>query len=274
MLDDLFSSQTQSRLVSSLIAAAIFYLVYLLIKSVGRRILIRVVGSGDQNSRRVDTLYKVGSRALLILMILVLFLVFGEIWELNFGGLLALGAVFGAALGFGAQDLVKDLIAGFFIIAEDQFHIGDVVKIADTEGTVEDIQFRITVLRDVEGNKHFVPNGDITVASNYTSVFARPVLDVGIAYQEDVDNAMAVMRDELEKMVAADEWSSIIKEPPEVLGVQDLADSAVVIRARLTVSADNRWSTLREARRRIKNRFDAEGIEIPFPHMTIYQGEG
>ena len=147
------------------------------------------------------------------------------------------------------------------------------VKIADTEGVVEDIQFRVTILRDLEGNKHFVPNGQITVSSNYTAVYARPVIDIGIAYKADINHALAVMKDELDRMAEEERWAPVFEGEPEVLGVQDLADSSVVLRARMQVLADERWTVLREARRRMKLRFDQEGIEIPYPHLTVYQGE-
>ncbi|HUF95302.1 MAG TPA: mechanosensitive ion channel family protein [Acidimicrobiia bacterium] len=273
MLENLIGRENQGNLIGSLVAIAVFILLYFLLKRVSRRVLTRIAGRGPAGESRVVTLEQVTLRFGQVAILVAFLIVIGGIWEINLGGVLALGAVFGAALGFGAQDLVKDLIGGFFILSEDQFHIGDVVRIADTEGTVEDIQFRVTVLRDVEGNKHFVPNGQITVSSNYTAIYAQPVLDVGIAYKADVDRALAVMKDELESMANSEEFRDSFVEPPEVLGVQDLADSAVIIRARLRVLADQRWTVLREARRRIKIRFDEEGIEIPFPHMTVYQGE-
>ena len=273
MFEDLIGAENQARVLTTLIAIGVFVLIYLLIRRVSRRVLRKMVGRGPEGERRVDTINKVAVRVIQIALFLALVIVLGGVWDVDLSGVLALGAVVGAAIGFGAQDLVRDLIAGFFILAEDQFHIGDVVRIADTEGTVEDIQFRVTVLRDAEGNKHFVPNGQITVSSNFTAVFAKPMLDVGIAYKADVDHALAVMRDELLAMAASEEWASRIEEEPEVLGVQDLGDSAVILRARLTVIADDRWAVLREARRRLKIRFDEEGIEIPFPHMTVYQGE-
>ncbi len=273
MLEELIGAENQGKLIGSLVALAITYLAYFVVKRVSRGVLTRVAGRGPAGESRVATLERVAMRVVQVVIFLAFVVVLGGIWEINLGGVLALGAVFGAAIGFGAQDLVKDLIGGFFILAEDQFHIGDVVRIADTEGTVEDIQFRVTVLRDVEGNKHFVPNGQITVSSNFTAIFARPVLDVGIAYKADVDKALAVMKDELDDMANSEEFKGKITEAPQVLGVQDLADSAVILRAALTVLADDRWLVLREARRRIKVRFDKEGIEIPFPHMTVYQGE-
>jgi small conductance mechanosensitive channel len=139
---------------------------------------------------------------------------------------------------------------------------------------VEDIQFRVTVLRDMEGNVHYVPNGQITVTSNFTSLYAQPVIDVGIAYRVDVDRAMEVMHDELKKLANDPEWADRITEEPEMLGVDALKESSVILRARFTTKADERWAVRREALRRIKNRFDAEDIEIPFPHLTIYRGRG
>jgi small conductance mechanosensitive channel len=179
--------------------------------------------------------------------------------------------VLAAAVGFGAQDLVKDFISGFFILMEDQFRVGDVVTIALVTGAVEDIQLRVTVLRDLEGNVHYVPNGQIVVTSNFTSQFAQPLIDVGISYDSDVDQAIAAMGDELARMASDPDWSWRIQGEGEVLGVHKLDDSAVILRGRITTAADERWNVRREALRRIKYRFDAEGITIPFPQLTIHQ---
>ncbi len=273
MLVDLIGVESQSNLIQSLVIAAILFVVYWLVRRVGRRLLTRMLSRSDEAERRVETLSRVGLRLTQFTLVALGGVIVAKIWGVDLGPFVAVGAVFGAAIGFGAQGLVKDLIAGFFILAEDQFHIGDVVMIADTEGTVENIQFRVTVLRDAEGNKHFVPNGLIAVSSNFTAVYARPVLDVGVGYSQDVDKVMTIMRDELQQMAQDSEWSPRMQEEPEVLGVQELAESAVILRARITVLADYRWVALREARRRIKIRFDREGIEIPFPHRTVYQVE-
>jgi small conductance mechanosensitive channel len=130
----------------------------------------------------------------------------------------------------------------------------------------------VTVLRDLEGNVHYVPNGQITVTSNLTSLYAQPVVDVGIAYEADVDMAMSVMLDELNLLAADPEWADKFTGDPEMLGVQELRDSAVILRAQVTTTPDARWSVRREALRRIKKRFDAEGIEIPIPNPTIQAG--
>lgn len=251
---------------------AVSLVLYLLMTRIGTRFVRRLEGRSSEAGPRAATLWLMLRRVIgLVLVVFALLMVF-DTWGFSLTPFLAIGTVFGAAIGFGAQDLVRDVLAGFFILAEDQYRIGDTVTIADTTGTVEDIQFRITVLRDHEGNVHFVPNGQITVTSNFTNLFAQPVLDVGIAYGADVDHAMKVMLDELRSLRSDPDWSDLITDEPEMLGVQELAESSVIVRARLTTRADARWSARREALLRIKKRFDAEGIEIPFPHLTISQG--
>ena len=212
-------------------------------------------------------------RLFLLTLLVTAILVIFSVWGISITPFLAMGTVVAAAVGFGAQDMVKDFIAGFFILVEDQFRVGDTVTIADVSGTVEDIQFRVTKLRDLEGNVHIVPNGQIKVASNHTSLYARPVIDVGISYDSDVDQALAVMKDELDALAADPEWSDRVRGEPEVLGVNSLDDSAVVLRARITTTAQERWPVRREALRRIKKRFDAEGITIPFPQVTIHKAD-
>jgi small conductance mechanosensitive channel len=199
---------------------------------------------------------------LLALLVTVVLFVF-TVWGWSLAPFLAVGTVLAAALGFGAQGLVRDFLSGFFMLMEDQFHVGDTVTIAGTTGTVEDIQLRVTVLRDLEGNAHFVPNGQVTVTSNLTSKYARPVIDVRIAYGSDLDRALVVLKDELDKLANDPEFGPLITEDPEILGVDELGDSDVVLRARLTTVANSRWVIRREALRRVKNRFGAEGISNP-----------
>jgi small conductance mechanosensitive channel len=260
-------------LIASLIAVVALAATYLVLVRIGNRFVRRMRAKDAESGARAVTLWVVVRRVVLVLALLTGVLLVLSFWGVSLAPFLAVGTIVGAAIGFGAQDLIKDLIAGFFILAEDQFHVGDTVEIAGTSGTVEDIQFRVTVLRDMEGNVHFVPNGQITVTSNYTSVFARPVLDIGIDYGADVDQAMTVMLDELEQLRQDPDFAAKVTAPPEMLGVQSLGDSSVVLRARLTTVADERWAIQREALRRIKNRFDAEGIVIPFPQVTIHTEE-
>lgn len=247
--------------------------VYLLARRTGER-YVRTAGEEDhEKGARVATLWLMVMRVIQVSLVSLAVLVIFSIWGISMAPFLAFGAVIAAAIGFGAQDLVKDVLAGFFILAEDQFHVGDTITIAGVTGDVTDIQFRVTVLRDLEGKVHFVPNGRIEVTTNYTDVFAQPVIDVGIAYKEDVDRAMEVLLDVLTSLANDPEWSAKVTGPPEIMGLQELGDSSVVIRGRITTDADERWTVRREAFRRIKNRFDAEGIEIPFPHVTVYYGD-
>lgn len=239
----------------------------------GRRFVKRVSRKGPEHEERAKTLWLVVRRLVLVVIVIAAILSILAIWGFSLAPLLAAGTVVGAALGFGAQDLVKDMISGFFILAEDQFRVGDVVTIAGTTGTVEDIQLRVTVLRDLEGNEHFVPNGHIIVASNFTSKFAQPVIDVGISYDSDVDRALEVLAEVLAELADDPEWSQYINDRGEILGVNELGDSAVVLRARLTTKADDRWAVRREAFRRVKKAFDAEGITIPFPQVTVHRAD-
>jgi len=235
---------------------------YLILAGAGARFVDRVRERTPGSAARVATLWVMVRRVILIVIIVLVVLIVVDIWGLNMAPFLAVSTAIAAALGFGAQNLVRDVIAGFFILAEDQYRIGDTVTIAATTGKVEDIQFRVTVLRDGEGNVHYVPNGQITVASNLTSLYASPAIDVRIGYQADVDRAMEVMLDELTRMSADSPWSDMITKEPQMLGVQDLVGSGVLIRARLTTVAEQRWSVQREALRRVKNRFAAEEIDI------------
>jgi small conductance mechanosensitive channel len=244
------------------IVVGIGFVSYLILVGIGARFVERVATRTPGSASRVATLWVMVRRIVLIVIIVLVVLLVIDIWGLNMTPFLAIGTAIAAALGFGAQSLVRDVIAGFFILAEDQYRIGDTVTIAATNGKVEDIQFRVTVLRDGEGNVHFVPNGQITVASNLTSLYASPSIDVRVDYSADVDRAMEVMLDELEKMAAEPEWSEQITKEPQMLGVQDLVGSGVLIRARLTTVAEQRWSVQREALRRVKNRFAAEKVEI------------
>lgn len=192
----------------------------------------------------------------------------------NIGPLLATAGVVGLAISFGAQSLVKDIISGAFILMEGQFGIGDVVRVGEISGQVERITLRTTIMRDVHGVVHVVPNGEITTVSNLTKSWSRALLEIGVAYKEDVDHVMAVLRELGQQLYDDPDWRPLILEPPEVPGVQDFADSAVIIRVMVKTVPLKQWDVARELRRRIKKRFDADGIEIPFPHRTVYWGEG
>jgi len=186
------------------------------------------------------------------------------------GPLLAGVGVFGLALSFGAQSLVRDMISGFFILVENQFGVGDVIEVGGTSGAVERMTLRIVALRDVEGVLHIIPNGEITKVSNKTRGWARVVLDIGVGYGERVDDVIAVLADVGRELATDDEWADDLASDPIVVGVQALADSSVNVRVMVDTKPGKQWDVKRELYRRIKNRFDHEGIEIPFPQRTVY----
>ena len=191
----------------------------------------------------------------------------------NITPLLTAAGIGGLAVGFGAQNLVRDVISGFFLILEDQVHVGDVVKIDDASGLVESVKLRTVVLRDLSGTVHVIPNGSISTLSNMTKDFSFAVMDVGVAYKEDTDHVVDELRAVGAALQTDPDFGPSILAPLEVLDVDDFADSAVTIKIRVKTVPLKQWMVGRELRRRIKKAFDAEGIEIPFPHMSLYMGE-
>lgn len=189
---------------------------------------------------------------------------------MDIGPVLAGFGILGLAVSFGAQSLVKDIISGFFILLENQFAVGDIVEVAGRSGVVESMTLRVVVLRDLSGVVHIVPNGEIKTTSNMTRGWSRAVIDVGVAYETDVDRALAVVRDESAKFSVDPAWKSQLDGAVEVSGVESLGDSAVVIRVLVRTQPGSQWSAAREFRRRIKTRLDAEGIEIPFPQRRVH----
>lgn len=189
---------------------------------------------------------------------------------ISIGPILAGAGVLGLAVSFGAQSLVKDVIAGFFILLENQFAVGDTIEVVGKSGTVELMTLRIVQLRDIEGVLHTIPNGQIGAVSNKTRAWSRAVVDIGVGYDARVDQVLEVFADEARAFAADDLWGPQLDGAPEVLGVQNLGDSAVVIRTLLKTVPGGHWAAGREFRRRMKNRLDREGIEIPFPQRTIH----
>jgi small conductance mechanosensitive channel len=190
----------------------------------------------------------------------------------NIGPVLAGLGVAGLAFGFGGQYLIRDLIAGVFIIMENQYRVGDVARVGDIAGLVEDINLRRTVLRDLDGIVHTVPNGEIRVASNFTREFSRVNLNVSVAYDTDLDHAIAVIGLVGKEMAEDPEWASLFITPLRVLGVDKLGDSGIEIKVLADTQPIKQWDVMRELRKRIKKAFDTEGIEIPWPHTKVYFG--
>jgi len=197
-----------------------------------------------------------------------------EVLGFSLGPLIAGAGIVGLAFGFGGQYLIRDLINGLFILLEGQYNIGDVVKIGEYGGLVEDINLRITTLRDLEGRVIIVPNGEIKTVVNYTREYGQALLAIGVAYKENVDHVMEVLKGIGADMRKDNYFGRLILGDIEMFGVDDFSDSQVTIKFRMKTLPIKQWEVAREFRRRIKNRFDELGIEIPFPHQTVYWGTG
>jgi moderate conductance mechanosensitive channel len=184
--------------------------------------------------------------------------------------ILAGAGILGLAISFGAQSLVKDIISGFFILVEDQFVVGDVIEAAGRTGTVERVTLRVVTLRDLRGVVHMIPNGQLTAVSNLTRSWSRAVVDIGVAYEASVDRALEVFREEADTLWEDPAWKPKLLGAPEVVGVDELGESGVILRTLVRTHPGKQWECAREFRRRIKNRLDMEGIEIPFPQRTVH----
>ena len=226
-----------------------------------------------EGAKRVGTLCRafryLGS---VVISVVAAMLVMNEL-GISIAPILATAGVAGIAIGFGAQSLVKDYFAGLFLLLEDQIRQGDVVQIAGIGGQVEEVTLRYVRLRDFEGHVHFVPNGEIKIVTNRTRDYAQALIEVGVAYRVDTDEAMAVMREVGREMRADPEWAPRLLDEVELVGVERWADSAVILRCRFKVVGIEQWNVRREFLRRLKKAYDARGIEIPFPHLTLYPGE-
>lgn len=224
-------------------------------------------------SSRVRTLLPLMRNALMILIsVMAALIVLSEI-GINIAPLLAGAGVAGLAIGFGAQSLVKDVITGAFILFEDTIHIGDVVDIDGTGGLVEGMTVRTIRLRDVSGNVHTIPFGSINAVTNMTRDFSYYLLDIGVAYRENTDEVVAIMREVDAELREDPTFGRDIIDPIEILGVDRFEDSAVIVRGRVKTQPIRQWNVGREFNRRLKIKFDERGIEMPFPHRTIYFGE-
>ena len=223
--------------------------------------------------KRLETLGRVFRYIAAVLITLISgMLVLAEL-GVSIAPILASAGVIGIAIGFGAQSLIKDYFNGFFLLLEDQIRQGDVVEVADKGGLVEEVTLRYIRLRDYEGNVHFIPNGVITTVTNRSRSFAYAVINIGIAYRENVEEVFEVMREVAAGMRQDETLGPMILEDIDIAGVDAWADSAVVIRCRFKVQALQQWTVRRAFLLRMKKEFDRRGIEIPFPHLTLYPGQ-
>src|SRR5579885_182515 len=225
-----------------------------------------------ETQKRAGTLSHVLRWFLRVLIVAVAAIMLLQQFGLPVGPALTAAGVAGVALGFGAQNMVQDFLAGFFILLEDQIRVGDVVQINDKSGVVEQLNLRMVVLRDYAGNVIYLRNGKIDVVTNMTKDYSYYVFNVGVAYREDVDEVIHVLKTIDEEIRRDPTFQNDILAPLEVAGVDSFADSAVVIKARIKTRPMQQWRVGREFNRRIKKKFDERGIEMPYPHRTIYFG--
>ena len=238
-----------------------------------RALRIRISTRFDDHEarKRAETLGRVFRYIAAVVISLVAgMLVLSEL-GVSVAPILGAAGVVGLAVGFGAQSLVKDFFTGFFLLLENQIRQGDVVKLGEHAGLVEEVTLRYVQLRDYDGNVHFVPNGTISSVVNMSRGFAQAVVDIGVGYGEDLDRVMDVMREVGREMRADPAHAERILDDLELAGVERWADSAVVIRGRFRVAPLQQWTVRRDYLRRLKRAFDEYGIEIPFPQLKIHR---
>jgi len=229
--------------------------------------------SKEAEKKREDTLIRIFSTTINILILIIALLMILQEFGLDIGPLIAAAGVIGVAVGFGGQYLIRDLISGLFIILENQYRIGDVVCFDETCGLVEDITLRMTILRDMDGTVHHVPHGEIKKVSNLSKYFARVNLNIGISYNSNLEKVIGVVNRVGQELANDPEWKESIITAPQFLRVDDFADSAVIVKILGDTKPLKQWEVAGELRKRLKIAFDNEGIEIPFPQTVIHQAK-
>jgi len=230
--------------------------------------------SKEAEKKREDTLIRIFSTTINILILIIALLMILQEFGLDIGPLIAAAGVIGVAVGFGGQYLIRDLISGLFIIIENQYRIGDIVCFDETCGLVEDITLRMTILRDMDGTVHHVPHGEIKKVSNLSKYFARVNLNIGVSYNSNLEKVIEVVNRVGQELVNDPKWKESIITAPQFLRVDDFADSAVIIKILGETKPLKQWEVAGELRKRLKIAFDKEGIEIPFPQTVIHQAKG
>ncbi len=224
----------------------------------------------SEREKNVTTLVQVLSKAAKLLVLsTAVFIILGEL-GIDLAPLLLAAGVVGIAVGFGAQNLVRDIFAGIFIILENQYRVGDIVRIADIGGLVEDINLRRTILRDLDYRQHFIPNGEIRTASNYTKDKSRVNFNIGVAYEEDLDSVIETLNQVGLNMQSDVEWAPLIIDPIKAIRVDNFGDSSIDIRVLGETVPIQQWNVAGEYRLRVKRKCDELGISIPFPQRSVH----
>ena len=251
-----------------------------LLRKILRRLEIKLTEDSTQSGeppsesqKRIETIVRLTRQAVMLVLWLTVSLMILIEFGIEIGPVIASAGIVGLAVGFGAQNLVRDFISGFFIILENQVRVGDVAIINGTGGLVEKINFRTIVVRDLSGVVHVFANGTVDTLSNLTNEWSAYVFEIGVVYKENTDSVIEVMSSVAGSMREDEEFGKLIIEDVEIFGVDKFADSAVVIKGRIKTKPIRQWEVGREYLRRIKFAFDEQGIEIPFPHRSVYFGE-
>ena len=263
--------------LSIVIIIAGLALVFLIVKLVSRRVRrvfeTRISDDRMETKKKTFTFTSVVSNLIIVVSVIAALLIIAQELGISVTPLLAGAGVAGIVIGFGAQSLIKDLINGTFILFEQWFQVNDIVTINGTSGVVERLNLRTTVLRDLEGIAHYIPNGEIKVLSNRTHIWARAMIEIGVHYKENTDRVIGVLEQVFDELMEDKQFKDCILERPQILGkggVDSLGDSAVGFKIICKVIPPNQWDIARQLRKRIKDKFDDAGIEIPYPCRNVY----
>ena len=271
---DWFMSTGIRVIVIIAIAVAVYLICRPIIRSVIKRIVSRRMAGEDETDtqQRTDTLSSILVKIVGIIVLIIAVITILPEFGVNITSLIAAIGIGGLAIAFAAQSLVRDFIAGFFILLEDQYSIGDVISIAGIAGVVEDIAMRRTVLRDLDGNVHSVPNGKVDLSTNMTKKYSRVNLNVSVGYGENLKHVIDIINKICQKMAEDPQWKDDFITTPSVLRVDNLGDSGIDIKILGDTKPAKQWAIMGELRLRLKDAFDREGIEIPWPHTKVYFG--
>jgi small-conductance mechanosensitive channel len=271
---DWFRSSGIRVIVIVAIAVAVYLICRPIIRSIIKRMVShRMAGEDEAEIRqRIDTLSSILVKIAGILILIVAVITILPEFGINITTLIAAIGVGGLAIAFAAQSLIRDFIAGFFILLEDQYGIGDVVSIAGIAGVVEDITLRRTVLRDLDANVHSVPNGKVELSTNMTKKYSRVNLNVSVSYGENLKHVIDIINKICQEMAEDPKWKDDFITTPSVLRVDKLGDSGIDIKILGDTKPAKQWAIMGELRLRLKDTFDKEGIEIPWPHTKVYFG--
>jgi len=254
----------------------VVFLINKILQSVIEKLIRRLIvtdhfSSKEAEIKREDTLIKIMNSTVSVLVILIAGIMILQSLGIPIAPIIATAGIFGVAVGFGGQYVISDILSGIFIIIEDQYRVGDVICVGDTCGSVEDISLRMTTIRDLDGTVHHISHSEIKKVSNFSKSYSRINMNIGVAYDSDLELVKSVINKVGEELAKDSNWKDLIINPPHFLRVNDFKDSSVEVKILGETSPGKQWEVAGEIRYRLKTAFDKEGIEIPFPQRVIHQ---